>query len=71
MKQLRYILASCILFISSCSILDIEPVSEWNAASVPTEMNHVEAILYGGYQRLGTVLLSGFIHYGDARADVY
>ena len=71
MKQLRYIFASCILFFSSCSILDIEPVSEWNAAAVPTEYNHVEAILYGGYQRLGNVLLTGFIHYGDARADVY
>lgn len=71
MKQLRYIFASCILFFNSCSILDIEPVSEWNAAAVPTEYNHVEAILYGGYQRLGSVLLTGFIHYGDARADVY
>ena len=71
MKQLRYILASSLLLLGSCSILDIEPTSEWNAESVPTEMNHVEAILYGGYQRLGSALVSGFVYYGDARADVY
>lgn len=71
MKKLRYIFASCAFLLGSCSILDVEPISEWNASTVPTELNHVEAILYGGYQRLGNALLQGFVYYGDVRADVY
>ena len=38
---------------------------------MPTEQSHIEAILNGAYVRLGASLLSGFVYYGDARADVY
>lgn len=59
------------LIMSSCSILDIDPKSEWSLGNMPTEQNHIEAILMGAYERLGAALQSGFVYYGDARADVY
>ena len=71
MKKITYILASFSVLLCSCSILDIEPTSEWGGASMPTEQSHIEAILNGAYVRLGASLLSGFVYYGDARADVY
>lgn len=71
MKQISYLFVGALLLLSSCSILDIEPKSEWSTESVPTEKAHIEAILYGGYQALNSALLQGFVYYGDARADVY
>ncbi len=71
MKKITYIIAGFSALFCSCSILDIEPASEWGGTSMPTEQSHIEAILNGGYQRLCSALQSGFVYYGDARADVY
>ena len=71
MKKITYIIAGVSALFCSCSILDIEPISQWGGSSMPTEQSHIEAILNGGYGRLGSALQSGFVYYGDARADVY
>lgn len=62
----------CALTLStSCDILDIEPATQWSGSNVPTELAHLEGLVRGGYQRLGSALQQGFVIYGDERGDVY
>ena len=70
-KRLISLLICTAALWASCSVLDIEPKTEWTANSVPTELSHLEGLVYGGYNRLYSALLSGFVIYGDERADVY
>ena len=72
MKKIISIISVCLTALYSCdNMLDLEPKTSWSVLNMPSELIHVENILNGGYERIGSALLDGFVIYGDERADVY
>ena len=71
MKKILSILLGYLVVLHSCDILDLKPQTQWSVINVPSEISHLGNILNGGYERMGNVLLSNFVVYGDERADVY
>ncbi|MBD1422810.1 RagB/SusD family nutrient uptake outer membrane protein [Sphingobacterium chuzhouense] len=71
MKKYMYIIMACLLFNTSCNILDLEPETSWTGSNIPTEEGHLNGILYGGYERLRSALSTGFLIYGELRAEAF
>ena len=70
-KAIISLLICTFTLLASCDLLDVEPKTQWSSSNVPTELAHLQGLVYGGYNRLGSVLQQGFVTYGDTRADVY
>lgn len=72
MKKIILLLTVFSLFTVSCDdFLDLKPKTSWSGLNFPTEETHLEGLLYGGYERLQSVLSTGFLVYGEMRADVF
>src|SRR5699024_11131915 len=71
MKKYIYIIFFSLLIGPSCSLLDLEPETSWSGLNIPKEEEHLDGILFGGYERLRTALARGFLIYGELRADAF
>lgn len=71
MKKIIISLVGFLVLQSSCSLLDIEPKTQWSFDNAPTEYSHLEGLLYGGYDRLATALQQNFLYWGEMRGDSF
>src|SRR5699024_2740535 len=71
MKKYMYMIMACLMLSTSCNVLDLEPETSWTGSNIPTEEAHLNGILYGGYERLRSALSTGFLIYGELRAEAF
>lgn len=70
-KIFLLLLAVSFITISCDDMLNITPSTSWSGLNFPTEETHLDGLLYGGYEQMQNALASGFLYYGEMRADVF
>ena len=70
-KIFLFIIVISLITISCDEMLDMTPNTSWSGLNFPTEESHLDGLLYGGYKQLQNTLASGFLYYGEMRAEVF